>query len=142
VRQANYPIDVARRAWKVIARKHPAQCLIPNPLNAKERIALNPFVGVERARSEGTTEPASRADAYALAEALARIGHSALGAAALICYEWLQRPENVLAGKIVAGFEDPPIVGVMNVNHRLATNPLRPARLPEGNVILCQFLDI
>jgi hypothetical protein len=100
VRQANYPIDVARRAWKVIARKHPAQFLIPNPLNAKERIALNPFVGVERARSEGTTEPASRADAYALAEALARIGHPALGAAALICYEWLQRPENVLAGKI------------------------------------------
>ena len=28
------------------------------------------------------------------------IGHPALGAAALICYEWLQRPENVLAGKI------------------------------------------
>ena len=28
------------------------------------------------------------------------MGHPALGAAALICYEWLQRPENVLAGKI------------------------------------------
>jgi hypothetical protein len=26
--------------------------------------------------------------------------HPALGAAALICFEWLQRPENVLAGKI------------------------------------------
>jgi hypothetical protein len=100
VRQANYPIDVARRAWKVVARKYPAQFLIPNPLNVKERIALNPFVGVERIRSEGTTEPASRADAYGLAEALAGMGHPALGAAALICYEWLQRPENVLAGKI------------------------------------------
>jgi hypothetical protein len=60
----------------------------------------DPFVGVERVRSEGTTEPASRADAYALAEALAGMGHPALGAAALICYEWLQRPENILAGKI------------------------------------------
>jgi hypothetical protein len=100
VRQANYPIDVARRAWKVVARKYPAQFLIPNPLNAKERIALNPFVGVERIRSEGTTEPASRAEAYAVAEGLAGIGHAALGAASLICYEWLQRPENVLAGII------------------------------------------
>jgi hypothetical protein len=100
VRQANYPLDVARRAWKVVARKYPAHFLIANPLNVKERISLNPFVGVERVRSEGTTEPASRADAYALAKALAGIGHPALGAAALICYEWLQRPENVLAGKI------------------------------------------
>ncbi len=55
VRQANYPIDVVRRAWKVVARKYPAQFLIPTPLNAKERIALNPFVGVERVRGEGTT---------------------------------------------------------------------------------------
>jgi hypothetical protein len=28
------------------------------------------------------------------------MGHATLGVAALICYEWLQRPENVLAGKI------------------------------------------
>src|SRR5262249_51158268 len=28
-------------------------------------------------------------------------GHAHLGAAALICFEWLQRPENVIAGKIV-----------------------------------------
>jgi hypothetical protein len=100
VRQAHCPIDVARRAWKVVARKYPGQFLVPNPHNPRERIALNPFVGVERVRGEGTTEPASRADAYTLAEALAQIGHPALGAAALICYEWLQRPENVLAGKI------------------------------------------
>ena len=37
VRQANYPIDVARRAWKVVARKYPAQFLIPNPLNPREQ---------------------------------------------------------------------------------------------------------
>ena len=100
VRQANYPMDVARRAWKVVARKYPGQFLIPNPVNPRERIAINPFVGVERVRGKGTTEPATRAEAYALAEALADLGHPTLGAAALICYEWLQRPENVLAGKI------------------------------------------
>jgi hypothetical protein len=80
--------------------KYPAQFLIPNPSNARERMPLNPFVGVERIRGNGTTDPASRAEAYRLADALAAMGHSALGLAALICYEWLQRPENVLAGKI------------------------------------------
>jgi hypothetical protein len=63
-------------------------------------MSLNPFVGVERVRGEATTEPASRVDAYCLAETLAAMGHPALGLAALIRYEWLQRPENVLAGKI------------------------------------------
>jgi hypothetical protein len=84
----------------VVSRKYPAQFLIPNPSNPRERMPLNPFVGVERVRGDGTTEPASRSEAYRLAEALADMGHSALGLAALICYEWLQRPENVLAGKI------------------------------------------
>jgi hypothetical protein len=46
----------------------------------------------------GTTRPATREEAYALAHALANLGHPALGAAPLICFEWLQRPENVLAG--------------------------------------------
>src|SRR5262245_34387173 len=100
VRQANYPIDVARRAWKVVARAYPGHFLIPNPTNPRERIALNPFVGVERARGEGTTEPATREQAYELAEALAQRGHPALGLATLIAYEWLQRPENILASKI------------------------------------------
>jgi integrase len=35
-----------------------------------------------------------------LACALKEIGEPHLGAAALICFEWLQRPENILAGKI------------------------------------------
>ena len=43
---------------------------------------------------------ATRGEAYALAEALKGSGHPHLGAAALICFEWLQRPENVVAGKM------------------------------------------
>lgn len=100
VRQANYPIDVARRAWKVVARKYPSEFFIPNPANPRERIALNPFVGLERAQSDGTTLPATREQAYALSEALARLGHPALGAVPIICLELLQRPENVLAGHL------------------------------------------
>lgn len=99
-RQANYPIDVARRAWKVVARLYPGEFLTPNPSSPRERIALNPFAGVDRVYGDGTTEPASREEAYALAHALAEIGHPAVGAAALVCFEWLQRPENVLSGAI------------------------------------------
>ena len=35
-----------------------------------------------------------------MAHALVHLGHPALGAAPLICFEWLQRPENVLGGAI------------------------------------------
>ena len=36
----------------------------------------------------------------ALTRALADIGHPALGAAALIAFEWHQRPENIVAGHL------------------------------------------
>jgi len=74
--------------------------MVPSPIDPNQRVVVNPFTGVERTRGDGTTLPASRAQAYALAEALAELGHVALGAAPLIAFEWLQRPENVLAGHI------------------------------------------
>jgi hypothetical protein len=74
--------------------------MVVSPLGPRERAIVNPFEDVERVRSTGTTLPASREQAYALAEALAKLGHVALGAAPLVAYEWLQRPENVLAGHI------------------------------------------
>jgi integrase len=89
VRQANLSIDIARRAWDIVARVNPDE--VPN---------LNPFRGVLRVHTRKIKPAASRAEAYALAEALKRIGEPHLGAAALICFEWLQRPENVLAGSI------------------------------------------
>jgi integrase len=89
VRQANLSIDIARRAWDVVRR------LYPDDVGAE-----NPFRGVLRLHSNKAKPAASRADAYALAHALHKIGEPHLGAAALICFEWLQRPENVLAGSI------------------------------------------
>jgi hypothetical protein len=47
-----------------------------------------------------TKSAATRNEAYALAVALRKLGEPHLGAAALICFEWLQRPERVLAGDI------------------------------------------
>ena len=89
VRQANLSIDIGRRAWKIVRR------LYPNVVGSE-----NPFEGVLKIGGSKTKVAATRVEAYALAEALKGIGEPHLGAAALICFEWLQRPENVLTGKI------------------------------------------
>lgn len=89
VRQANLSIDIARRAWKVVRRLYPD--VVPNE---------NPFEGILKVRTNQTKIAATRAEAYALAHALKEIGEPHLGAAVLICFEWLQRPENVLTGQI------------------------------------------
>lgn len=89
VRQANLSIDIARRAWNVVHR------LSPNTVPVE-----NPWRGVLRNLSKKSKMAATRAEAYALACALGDIGEPHLGAAALICFEWHQRPEHVLGGDI------------------------------------------
>jgi integrase len=89
VRQANLSIDIARRAWDVVGRLHPST--VP---------AENPWRGVLRVTTKRSKPAATRAEVYALAYRLRDLGEAHLGAAALICFEWLQRPENVLDGKI------------------------------------------
>ena len=89
VRQANLSIDIARRAWDVVHRLHSTTVPVENP-----------WRGVLRVTTKKTKPAASRAEAYALAMKLRELGEPHLGAAALICFEWLQRPENVLGGKI------------------------------------------
>ena len=47
-----------------------------------------------------TAKPATRKEVIALAQALEKSGHLALAVGSLICYEWLQRPEDVRKGRI------------------------------------------
>ena len=62
-------------------------------------VPLNdPFKGLEHGK--GTEQPASRAEAYALHHALIAAGEPHLAAVPLICFEWHQRPENVLTGHL------------------------------------------
>ena len=89
VRQANLSVDIARRAWDVVRRLYPK--VVPTE---------NPFRGVLKIGGKRVKIAATRAEAYKLAHTLREIGEPHLGAAALICFEWLQRPENVLTGKI------------------------------------------
>jgi hypothetical protein len=70
VRQANISINVARRAWDVVRRLYP-----------KTVPADNPFRGVLKETGTRTKPAATRAEAYALAEALRRIGEAHLGGA-------------------------------------------------------------
>ena len=57
---------------------------------------FNPWVGVEREGEKKAKPAATRPEAYALAGALKAMGEPHLGAAALICFEWHQRPEHVV----------------------------------------------
>jgi hypothetical protein len=107
LRQANLSIDIARRAWKVMRRLSPAA--VP---------AENPWIGVERSTGSATKPAATRAEAYALAYPLREIGEPHLGAAALICFEWHQRPEHVRAGDITwADYRPPHRPDAVHVRH-------------------------
>ena len=89
LRQANLCMIRMSRAWDAVHRLYPQSV----PLE-------NPWRGVELDHSRNTTRPATRADAYALHAALVATREPYLAAVPLICFEWHQRPENVLAGHL------------------------------------------
>ena len=75
------------RAWEVVGRLYPK--IVPTQ---------NPFREVIRETDKQDIIPATREEAYALSEAIAKMGHPHLAVVPLICFEWFQRPENVLDG--------------------------------------------
>src|SRR5262249_27232733 len=77
------------RAWDAVQRLYPAN--VPTQ---------NPFPGVELEHGKGTTKPATRAEAYALHDALVAMREPHLAVVPLVAFEWHQRPENVLAGHL------------------------------------------
>jgi hypothetical protein len=90
-RTANLCADIAKRAWKVVFRLHPDQ------FNSKN---VNPWEGLTRKGTTKAKPAVDRETCYAGAQALLKAGYPELAAAAVICFEWLQRPENVLGGYI------------------------------------------
>ena len=89
VRRANISIARAERAWNVVQRL--CSGLVP---------AANPFANVEQEYATQEKEACSREEAFALARAIEALGHPHLALAPLVCFEWLQRPENVLDGHL------------------------------------------
>lgn len=92
LRQATICVTRMARAWDSVHRLYP-----------KSVPAENPFRGVELEHGKGTTRPATRAEAYALHAALIAAGEPHLAAVPLVCFEWHQRPENVLEGHLSWG---------------------------------------
>jgi hypothetical protein len=109
VRQANLSIGIAARAWDAVWRMVPS--MVPPP-------GENPWRGTKLDTAKATKPAATRAEAYALAEALREIGEPHLGAAALICFEWHQRPEHVRAGDITwADWRPPERPDAVHIRH-------------------------
>lgn len=83
---------LCRKAWRVVHRLYP---------NEFARDIPNPWPGVTMKTRVKLTKPAvSREQVYKFARGCVERGEPGCGAAAVICYEWLQRPENVIAGHI------------------------------------------
>ena len=90
LRQGEKVIALCRKAWRVVRRLYPDQF---------NRDVPNPWEGVtKKARVKGTKPAVTRDDVYTFARGALEAGHPQAAAAAVICFEWLQRPENVLAG--------------------------------------------
>jgi hypothetical protein len=92
LRQGEKVIALCRRAWKVVRRLHPDQFNVAVP---------NPWEGTTKEQRTLATKPAAtREQVYAFALGAINAGHPEAAAAAVICFEFLQRPENVLAGYV------------------------------------------
>lgn len=89
-RQGEKAVALCRRAWRVVHRLYPDQFSSDVP---------NPWDGVtKQPRTKNTKAAVTRDLVYRFAWGCIENGQPGAGAAAVICFEWLQRPENVLAG--------------------------------------------
>jgi len=89
-RQAEKAVALCRRAWRVVHRLHPGEF---------DREVPNPWDGVTiKRRTKAKKAAVTRDDVYRFAAGAIEHGKPEAAAAAIVCFEWLQRPENVLAG--------------------------------------------
>jgi hypothetical protein len=88
IRTAEKLTVLARKAWKVVQRLYPSEFNKDVP---------NPWIGVTmKTRVKQTKAAVTRDQVYEFANGCIHAG----AAIAVICFEWLQRPENVIAGHI------------------------------------------
>ncbi|WP_316205817.1 hypothetical protein [Bradyrhizobium sp. SZCCHNS1012] len=85
-------VGLCRKAWRVVHRLYPQEFAKDVP---------NPWPGVTmKTRVKATKHAVTREQVYIFAQGCVERGEVGAAAAAVICFEWLQRPENVLAGHI------------------------------------------
>ena len=127
-------VGLCRKAWRVVHRLFPKEFATEIP---------NPWPGVtQRNRIKQTKAAVTREDVYQFANGcIAESSESAIcaAAAAVICFEWLQRPENVIAGHIKwTGYRRPGKPPTIQIEHHKTgatiDHPLE-EELEDGTII-------
>lgn len=127
-RQGEKVVGLCARAWSVVHR------LYPDVFNQD---IPNPWRGLTKIRRVKMVKPAATRDqVYAFAQAAIRAGYPEAAAAAVICFEWLQRPENVLAGYIrwtdYRGRDAPTAIRIFH--HKTGAVVLHPLQDSDGTL--------
>jgi integrase len=121
-------VILCRKAWRVVHRLFPDEFPKDVP---------NPWVGVTmKTRVKRKKPAATRDQVYAFALGCIEHGEVEAAAVAVICFEWLQRPENVIAGHIKwTGYRN--LKATIRVEHHktgeAVDHPLE-EQLPDGSV--------
>jgi hypothetical protein len=130
LRTAEKLIVLCRKAWRVVHRLHPTEFPKDVP---------NPWMGVTMAtRIKLTKHAVTREKVYTFAAGCVERGEPECGAAAVICFGWLQRPENVIAGHVKwSGYRTGPKPTIRIEHHKTGAvidHPLEEI-LPDGSIV-------
>jgi hypothetical protein len=122
-------LNLCRKAWRVVRRLFPDEFPKDVP---------NPWVGVTiKTRIKRKKAAATREQVYVFAEGCIAHCEPEAAAVAVICFEWLQRPENVIAGHIKwTGYRNPkPTIRIEHhKTSEVVDHPLE-EKLPDGSVV-------
>jgi hypothetical protein len=130
LRRGEKLVVLCRKAWRVVHRLYPEEFAKDIP---------NPWPGVTMKTRVKLTKPAvSREQVYKFARGCIKQGEPECGAAAVICFEWLQRPENVVAGHVRWPGYRPAGKSTIQIEHHktgaVIEHPLE-ERLEDGSII-------
>ena len=135
-RQGEKVVGLCARAWSVVHR------LYPDVFNQD---VPNPWRGVTKNRRTKAVKPAATRDqVYNFAKTAMDKGYPEAAAAAVICFEWLQRPENVLAGHIrwtdYRGRDAPTAIRIFH--HKTGEIVLHPLQDRDGTLFYGDAEDV
>jgi hypothetical protein len=135
-RQGEKVVGLCARAWSVVYRLYP---------HAFDRDIPNPWRGVTKNRRVKAIKPAATRDqVYTFANTAIQAGYPEAAAAAVICFEWLQRPENVLAGHIrwsdYRGRDAPTAIRIFH--HKTGAIVLHPLQDNDGTLFYVDAEDV
>jgi hypothetical protein len=103
----NHAMKTCRRAWNIVARRHPGK--LPH---------VNPFAQMGLRSSDRETPTATFAELQAFRATAVKMGMSSLATGALIAWEWLQREADIFATLTVAHYRPKERPDTVRVIHR------------------------